>query len=110
MLSFLDAERRIEIRLIRRVLTKRIAAARSTGDTATLKMLAAADERWEMTERGATIPAYMRKVPPVFSVMPAGQTVRLVGMGDFGQGSEGQRDVAAAMVKMSKGAPFNLGL
>jgi tartrate-resistant acid phosphatase type 5 len=110
MLSYLDAERRIEIRLIRRVLTKRIADARSSGDTAALKTLAAADERWEMTERGATIPGYMRKVPPVFSVMPADQSVRLVGMGDFGQGSQGQRDVAAAMVKMSKGAPFNLGL
>ena len=110
MLSYLDAERRIEIKMIRRTLTQRIADARRTGDSASLKTLAAADERWEMTERGATIPGYLRKVPPVFSVMPADQSVRLVGMGDFGSGTQSQRDVAAAIVKMSKGAPFNLGL
>jgi len=110
MLSFLDAERRIEIRLIRRVLTQRIADARRAGDAATLKTLAAADERWEMTERGAAIPGYMRRVPPVFPIMPSDQAVRLVGMGDFGAGTEGQRDVAAAILKMAKGAPFNMGL
>ncbi len=110
MLSYLDAERRIEIKMIRRTITQRIADARRTGDVGALKTLAAADERWEMTERGATIPGYLRKVPPVFSVLPADHSVRLVGMGDFGSGMQAQRDVAAAIVKMAKGAPFDLGL
>jgi hypothetical protein len=110
MLAFLEAERRIEIRQIRRTLTQRIAEARQEGDAAALKTLAAADERWVITERGATIPGYMRKVPPVFSILPAGKSVRLVGMGDFGSGTQAQRDVAAAIVKMGKEEPFNFGL
>jgi hypothetical protein len=110
MLAFLEAERKIEIRQIRKTLTARIAEARQKGDTAGLKALAAADERWEITERGATIPGYMRKAPPVFSIMPADKPIRLVALGDFGSGSQSQRDVAAAMVKMGKEEPFNFGL
>ncbi|HXN35451.1 MAG TPA: metallophosphoesterase [Opitutaceae bacterium] len=110
MLAFLDAERKIEIRLIRRTLTERIADARKKGDAAALKTLAAADERWEITERGATIPGYMRRVPPVFSIMPADKPIRIVGMGDFGSGAQAQRDVAAAIVRMGKEEPFNFGV
>jgi tartrate-resistant acid phosphatase type 5 len=110
MLAFLDAERKIEIRQIRKTLTQRIAEARQKGDSAALQTLAAADERWEITERGATIPGYMRRVPPVFSILPADKPIRLVGMGDFGSGSQAQRDVAAAIVKMGKEEPFNFGI
>jgi hypothetical protein len=110
MLAFLDAERKIEIRTIRRTLTARIAEARQKGDTAALKTLAAADERWEITERGATIPGYMRKPPPVFSIIPADKPIRLIGMGDYGSGVQAQRDVAAAIVKMGRTEPFNFGL
>jgi hypothetical protein len=110
MLAFLEAERKIEVRQLRKTLTQRIADVRQKGDAAALKTLAAADERWEMTERGATIPGYLRKVPPVFAVMPADKPVRIVAIGDFGSGSQGQRDIAAAMVKMAKEEPFNFGI
>jgi tartrate-resistant acid phosphatase type 5 len=52
----------------------------------------------------------MRRPPAVFSVKPAGKAVRLVGMGDFGSGSDAQRSVAAAIVLMGKAAPFDFGL
>jgi tartrate-resistant acid phosphatase type 5 len=110
MLAFLEAERKIEIRQIRKTLTARIAEARQKGDAAALKTLAAADERWMITERGATIPGYMRGVPPLFSILPADKSIRLVGMGDFGSGTQAQRDVAAAIVRMGKQEPFNFGL
>jgi tartrate-resistant acid phosphatase type 5 len=110
MLAFLEAERKIEIRQIRKTLTQRIAEARQKGDAAALKTLAAADERWVITERGATIPGYMRRVPPVFSIMPADKSIRLVGMGDFGSGTQAQRDVASAIVRVGKEEPFNFGL
>ena len=55
-----------------------------------------------MIERGASIPGFMRRVPAVFPVRAPGQPVRVVGMGDFGTGSEGQREVAAAIVRMGK--------
>jgi tartrate-resistant acid phosphatase type 5 len=110
MLLYLDAERRMDIRHMRRLLTARIAAARQAGDTKTLDRLAAADERWILIERGASLPAFMRKPPAVFSVKPGGQAVRVVGMGDFGSGSAGQRSVAAAIVLMGRTAPFDFGL
>jgi tartrate-resistant acid phosphatase type 5 len=110
MLLYLDAERRMDIRHMRLVLTARIAAARQSGDTKTLDELAAADERWIMIERGASLPGFMRKPPAVFAVKPPGQPVRMVGMGDFGSGSAGQRSVAAAIVLMGKTAPFDFGV
>ena len=110
MLAYLDAERRIEVKRLRRVITARIAAARLSGDSKDLGVLAAADERWIMAERGASIPGFMRRVPEVFAAKPDGQPVRVVGMGDFGTGSQGQREVAAAIVRMGKAAPFDLGL
>jgi tartrate-resistant acid phosphatase type 5 len=110
MLLYLDAERRIETRRLRRILTARIAAARVAGDEKELETLAAADERWIMNERGATIPKFMRKPPALFSVKAPDQAVRLVGMGDFGSGSDGQRSVAAAIVRMSREKPFDFGI
>jgi hypothetical protein len=110
MLAYLDAERRIEAKRLRRVITERIAAARLSGDIKALGVLAAADERWIMTERGASLPGFMRRVPPVFAVKPPGQSIRVVAMGDFGTGSSGQRDVAAAIVRTGRAAPFDFGL
>jgi hypothetical protein len=110
MLAYLDAERRIETKRLRAVITARIAAARAAGDAGALAVLAAADERWLMIDRGAAVPGFMRKVPAVFAVEPPGRAIRLVGMGDFGSGSEGQRDVAAAIVRMGRSAPFDFGL
>jgi tartrate-resistant acid phosphatase type 5 len=110
MLAYLDAERRMEVKHLRKLLTERIEDARKAGDTATLQSLAAADERWIVTERGASIPGFLRKPPAVFSVKPHAQPVRIVGMGDFGSGAQAQRDVAAAIVRMGKTAPFDFGL
>lgn len=110
MLAYLDAERRIEAKRLRKVLTARIADARQRGDAQALGTLAEADERWIMAERGASIPGFMRRPPAVFSVKPAGQPVRIVGMGDFGSGTQAQRDVAAAIVRMGTAAPFDFGV
>jgi len=110
MLAYLDAARRIDAKINRRVLTARIAEARKGGNAGALAELSAADERWVMVERGASLPGYMRRPPPAFPVGPAGRSIRVVGMGDFGSGSQGQRDVAAAIVKMGRSAPFDFGI
>ena len=110
MLQALDTERRLEAKRLRRVLTAKIAAARQEGDEKALAELAAADERWLMIERGASLPAFMRKPPSAFQVKPMGQPVRVVAMGDFGAGSQGQRDVAAAIVTLGRAHPFDLGI
>ena len=110
MLASLDTERRLEVKALRKVIAARIAAARQAGDAKALAELAAADERWILVERGASMPAYMRKVPELFPVSVPGPSVRVVGMGDFGSGSQGQRDVAAAIVALAKAKPFNFGI
>jgi hypothetical protein len=110
MLAYLDAARRIDVKLMRRVLTARIAEARKAGDAGALAELAAADERWVIVERGASMPGFMRRPPAVFAALPAGRPIRVVGMGDFGSGTQGQRDVAAAIVRMGKAAPFDFGI
>jgi len=56
------------------------------------------------------MPAFMRKVPEVFRVKAEGQPVRVVGFGDFGSGTQSQRDVAAAIVTLAKAEPFDLGI
>jgi hypothetical protein len=110
MLQSLDTERRLEVKRLRKVLAARIASARRAGDEKTLADLAAADERWVMIERGAALPAFMRRPPAAFEAKPSGGSVRVVGMGDFGAGSQGQRDVAAAIVALGKTQPFDLGI
>jgi len=110
MLAYLDAERRIGTKRLRRTLSAKIADARREGDAKALETLAAADERWMLIERGASLPGFMRRVPAVFSVEPADRPIRMVGMGDFGSGSQAQRDVAAAIVAMGRARPFDFGL
>jgi tartrate-resistant acid phosphatase type 5 len=110
MLACLDTDRRVEVKRLRRVLTARIAAARAAGDTAALKALAKADERWVETERGAALPAFLRKPPALFSVKPADQPVRVVGFGDFGSGTAAQKEVAAEIVRVGQAAHFDLGI
>jgi tartrate-resistant acid phosphatase type 5 len=110
MLALLDGARRLETKRLRETLSSRIADARRAGDAQALEKLAAADERWLVEERGATIPGFMRRPPPVFSVKAGDQPIRVVGMGDFGSGSQAQRDVAAAIVQMGKANRFDFGL
>ena len=110
MLAYLDAARRLEAKRLRETLSARIAEARRGGDERVLGTLAAADDRWVVEERGAAIPGFMRRPPPVFSVKPSDQAIRLIGMGDFGSGTQAQREVAAAIVRMGKSAPFDFGL
>jgi len=110
MLACLDTARRLEAKALRRVISARIASARQAGDTEALSKLAQADERWILIERGAAMPAFMRKVPEVFRVKAEGQPVRVVGFGDFGSGTQSQRDVAAAIVTLAKAEPFDLGI
>jgi tartrate-resistant acid phosphatase type 5 len=110
MLSYMESERKLEVKRIRKMITERIAAARKAGDTKELETLAKADDRWLTVERGAAMPGFLRKPAPLFTVEDAAKPVRVVGMGDFGQGSAGQKAVAAEIVKMGAAEPFDFGI
>lgn len=110
VLACLDTARRIEAKRLHLLLTARIAAARQAGDTKALNQLAQADERWVMIDRGASLPAFMRRPPAAFRVKASDQAIRMVGLGDFGTGMDSQRRVAAAIVGMAKADRFDFGL
>jgi tartrate-resistant acid phosphatase type 5 len=110
MLSYMESERVLSVKRIRESLTERIAAARKAGDTKEVEKLAKADERWLMVQRGAMLPSFVRRPVPLFTVKDTSKPVRIVGMGDFGQGSAGQKAVAAEIVKMGAANPYDFGV
>ncbi|HEY0097728.1 MAG TPA: metallophosphoesterase [Pyrinomonadaceae bacterium] len=106
----LDALRGFHLSPLRNLLEQRLEAARARGDRELLRALASEHERWLSLERGTALPAFMRASPPPFSLKRAGQPVRLVAFGDFGQGTEAQKRVAAAMLREHRARPFDFGI
>ena len=92
------------------LLEGRLREARAAGDEARLRRFAAAQERWSTMVRGALLPTFMQQAPPVFAAAPPGGTVRVLAFGDFGDGSDAQRQVAAAMRAYHAARPFNFGV
>jgi tartrate-resistant acid phosphatase type 5 len=56
------------------------------------------------------LPLFAYDPPPLFSVVPAGNPVRVLAFGDFGTGSDGQIKAAAAMRAYSSKQAFNFGI
>lgn len=106
----LDTLRGFELSPLRNLLEQRLEAARASGEVELLRALAPEHERWISLERGTALPAFMREVPPTFSLRTAGASVRLVAFGDFGQGTEAQKRVAAAMLREHRARPFDFGI
>jgi tartrate-resistant acid phosphatase type 5 len=95
---------------ISKLLASRLETARRSGDQAAVKQLAAEEERWISIENATMLPSFLRASPPVFSLKAAGQPVRVVAFGDFGTGSEAQKQVAAAVMKYHRQTPFDFGI
>ena len=80
------------------MLERRIKDVRAAGDIKQLQMLAGEHERWATVVRGGLLPTFMQQPPPVFAAAPAGWPVRVLAFGDFGDGSDAQKQVAEAML------------
>jgi hypothetical protein len=106
----LETLRGLRMNEIGRLLTERLEAARRAGDQAAIKRLAAEQERWISIENATMLPSFLRASPPVFSLKAAEQPVRVVAFGDFGTGSEAQKQVAAAVLKYHRQTPFDFGI
>jgi tartrate-resistant acid phosphatase type 5 len=94
----------------RALLNKRLETARSARDDAAVARLAAEQERWISLVRGTMLPAFLRIPPAKFSLKPDNQPVRVLAFGDFGTGSPGQKQTAAAMADLHKKTPFDFGI
>lgn len=109
-LETLELLRSMRMRELGKLLESRVAAAKSSGDSAALAKLAPEEEHWFSVEQGVMLPAFLRVTPPLFSVKPANKPIRVLAFGDFGTGSPAQKQTAAAMVEYHKQHPFDFGL
>jgi hypothetical protein len=93
----------------RKLLDRRLALAGSD-DAKAVKMLQREDERWISLVRGTMLPTFLQDPPPLFTSRPAGKTMRVLALGDYGNGSQKQRDVAAAMKQFHGTTKFDFGI
>jgi tartrate-resistant acid phosphatase type 5 len=95
---------------LRRLLDERLAMARRSGDRAAERLLAQEHERWVSLVRGTMLPAFLRVPPPLFALKAAVEPVRVLAFGDFGNGTENQKQVAAAMMRYHRQTPFDFAV
>lgn len=93
-----------------RLLEQRLSAARKNGSGEALARLAAEQERWTTIVRGGLLPTFFQKPPALFSLKPAGSAVRVLAFGDFGDGTDPQKRVAAAMLRYHQQQPFDFAV
>ncbi len=103
---------------VRQNLTKRLELAQKSGNQAELQKLMQEQERWISLVNGTMLPAFMRVPPPLFALKSKGKVLRVMTIGDYGQGAPednkiagaAQTQVAAAMLKAQKAKAFDFGL
>jgi hypothetical protein len=91
-------------------LEERVNRAWASGDWAEVRRLGRLQERWGPLEFGATMPLFFWDPPPLFSVKPASDPIRVLAIGDFGTGSPTQQTVAATMLRYHHEHPFDFGI
>jgi hypothetical protein len=106
----LETLRQVRMAAMNELLTTRLSAAMKSGDADAKKQLGEAEERWFSLVRGISLPGFLRVPPPVFSVKPAGQPIRVLAFGDYGTGTAAQRATANAMVAYHQSHPFDFGI
>jgi predicted MPP superfamily phosphohydrolase len=106
----LEQLRSQQARELARLLNQRLEKARAAGNAEDLRKLANEQERWISLVRGTMLPSFMRTPPPLFSLKRADEPVRILAFGDFGTGSDAQKQTAAAMVRYHRQTPFDFGV
>jgi predicted phosphodiesterase len=106
----LELLRSIRMSGLQNLLETRINLADQANDLQAKSVLGNEEELWFSLADEIMLPGFLRKPPPVFSVKPADQPIRVLAFGDFGTGSEAQKATAAAMVEYGKRHPFDFGL
>ena len=109
-MAALEALRRRHMRSLNGLLNKRVSAAIASKDEAALTRLLDEQERWLSLERGTMLPAFVRAPVPAFTVTPVDRPVRVVAFGDFGTGSDAQKDLGKTLAAYHQSHPFDLGI
>jgi hypothetical protein len=109
-LAALDLLRsRAEMPLMR-LLEQRLATEKKAGTPPAVDRLMREQERWTTIVRGGLLPTFFQIAPPLFTVKPADQPVHVLAFGDYGDGGEGQKRVAAAMQRYHQQQKFDLAI
>jgi pimeloyl-ACP methyl ester carboxylesterase len=106
----LEILRQIRMAEMGKLLQTRLSMAMKNGELNSRKQLGEAEEHWYGLTNQIMLPAFLRVPPPVFSLKPADQPIRVLAFGDFGTGSPAQINTAKAMVEYHKSHPFDFGL
>jgi predicted phosphodiesterase len=106
----LQTLRKIRLYEVHAMLEKRLSAAIKSGDAAGRTELGKEEEISHSLTNQIMLPAFLRTTPPVFSLKPADQSLRVLAFGDFGTGSPAQAETAKAMLEYHKLHPFDFGL
>jgi tartrate-resistant acid phosphatase type 5 len=92
------------------LLEGRLKAERNNGSAEAIARLVAEQERWTTIVRGGLLPTFFQKPPAPFSLKPPGSSVRVLAFGDFGDGSDPQKRVAASMLRYHQQQPFDFAI
>jgi tartrate-resistant acid phosphatase type 5 len=93
-----------------KLLSQRLALAASSGDLSGEAKLYDEGKQGIRRHYGTMLPVFLAAPVPLFSVAPLDKPIRVLAFGDFGTGSEAQKQTAAAMVEYNKHYPFDFGL
>jgi tartrate-resistant acid phosphatase type 5 len=110
-LAALESLRTIRMTATGELLVRRLAAARTVSDSAGIRRLMDEEERWISLRGGRMLPAFLRRVPPVFQARPdSASLVRVLAFGDFGTGDTTQLQTAAAMRAYHRTSRFDFAI
>jgi tartrate-resistant acid phosphatase type 5 len=109
-LEALAVLRSVRIGTLDNALRTRVDEAEASGDLAGLPKLYDEDKQRIRQHYKTMLPAFLEIPPPLFLVEPLDKQIRVLAFGDFGTGSEAQKQTAAAMVEYNKTHPFDFGL
>jgi tartrate-resistant acid phosphatase type 5 len=114
-LACLDSVRKLEMQRLRQALNRRMVNPALSHSADTTAQLEQQDERWISLVNGTMLPAFLRRVPPIFSVAQGKSKIRVLAFGDYGSGGlqkdwDHQKEAAAAMREYARQHPFDLGI
>ncbi len=95
-----------------RLLERRLDVERKNGNgrTEAVGRLAAEHDRWTTIVRGGLLPTFFQTPPAPFSLKPAAMPIRVLAFGDFGDGGDAQKRVAAAMLRYHEQHAFDFAI
>jgi tartrate-resistant acid phosphatase type 5 len=109
-MAALEVLRRRATQPLLELLERRVRVVEAAGDHEQLHILSKEHERWTTVVRGGLLPTFMQQPPPVFAAVPADWPVRVLAFGDFGDGSDAQKQVATAMLRYHREKRFDFAI